>query len=71
MQLICPECETSKTREALSWRLELCPSCAENGHEVYLVGTSRSATPPAAPARELSATVRRFLGTPGGPAPLH
>jgi hypothetical protein len=70
MQLTCPECGTTKTREALSWRLETCPACAEDGHEVYLVTPKRAAAAVPAPT-ELSSVVQRFLGTPGGATPQH
>jgi hypothetical protein len=70
MQITCPECGTSKTREALSWRLEICPACNERGNEVYLVVPEDPAVA-APPARELSNVVQRFLGTPGGPTPQH
>ncbi len=63
MQLTCPECGTTKTREALSWRLETCPTCKEEGREVYLVDSKRATAPPAS---ELSTVVQQFLGAPGG-----
>jgi hypothetical protein len=63
MQLICPECGTTKTREALSWRLETCPTCAENGQEVYLAGPKRSSARVPRPT-ELSSVVKRFLSVP-------
>jgi hypothetical protein len=70
MQLICPECSTTKTREALSWRLEICPTCKEDGREVYLVDSKRGETA-APPATELSTVVKQFLGAPGGATPQH
>jgi hypothetical protein len=68
MQLICPECGTTKTREALSWRLETCPACAEDGNQVYLVGSKRRAAA-VPPPTELSTVVKQFLGSPGGATP--
>jgi hypothetical protein len=71
VQLICPECSTTKTREALSWRLEICPTCHERGNEVYLVNAKRSAAASPPPATELSDVVKQFLGSPGGPTLQH
>ena len=63
MQLTCPDCGLTKAREALSWRLETCPDCRNEGREVYLVNPEApvSATKPAA---DLSPLVQRFLGSP-------
>jgi hypothetical protein len=68
MKLKCPECGLTKARECLSWRLETCPACGEEGHEVYL--TDASPTAGRAPT-ELAPMVRRFLEAPRGTAPQH
>ena len=70
MQLKCPECGLTKAREFLSWRLETCPSCSRDGHEVYLDGEGRSAARLPTP-NDLAPVAQRFLEHPHGPTPQH
>ncbi len=60
MQVKCPECGLTKTREALSWRLETCPECSRDGLDVYLTGAGRKASDRPS-ASDLAPVVRRFL----------
>jgi hypothetical protein len=63
MQLKCPECGLTKARECLSWRLETCPSCSEDGHSVYLTDASRTGSERPSPS-DLAPVVQRFLEGP-------
>ena len=64
MQLKCPECGLSKARDALSWRLETCPACSRDGHDVYLTAAGRTESGLPSP-RDLAPAVQRFLESPG------
>ena len=63
MQLKCPECGSTKTREALSWRLETCTACSRDGHEVYMESAGRRESGLPSPS-DLAPVVQRFLEPP-------